>query len=63
MMKLTGTIRLIVFPAFILWSCVYERMTINGYDARSVEAVIKTYVFDVREFLQSEDNGIKCDQE
>ena len=63
MAKLTATIRLIVFPAFIIWSCVYERKTINGYDAGSVEAVIKTHVFDIRELLQSEDNGVKCDQE
>lgn len=57
------TIRLIVFSTSILRLCVHEGKTINGYDARSVKAVIKTHIFDVREFLQSKDNGMKCDQE
>ena len=63
MAKAIAIVRLIVSSAFVLRLCVHERRTINRHDARSMKDVIKTHIFDVREFFQSEDNGMKCNQE
>ena len=40
-----------------------ERKAIDGDDTTPVVDVVKTQILDVREFLQSKDNGMKCDQE
>ena len=60
--KTSHDIRLIVLSACILRLRMRKLRTMHGHYTRSVKGVIKTQVFDVREFLQPENNGIECDQ-
>ena len=55
------TVRSVVFSAVILRLRVHERKAVDGYNARSFEAVNKTHIFDIGEFPQSKDNRMKGD--
>ena len=55
------TVHSVVFSAVILRLRVQERKAVDGYNSRSFEVVIKTHIFDIREFPQSKDNRMKGD--
>jgi hypothetical protein len=52
-----------MLSALLLWSYVREGKAINGDDTTPVVDVVQTQILDVREFFQSKDNGMKCNQE